>query len=170
MAHAQEESFGAQLRRLREAAGLTQEELALRAGLSPDAVSRLERGVRRRPYPHTVRALADALGLSEEKRAALSTAAPRRAGMGFVPPAEREGPLPAPPTSLVGRERDLQKIKAFLSHPEVRLLTFTGPGGVGKTSLALEVPSGIAENCPAGVSFVDLAPLGDAVLVLSAIS
>ncbi len=65
MAVAQEGSFGARLRWLREAAGLTQEELASRAGLSSDAVSRLERGQRKHPYPHTVRALADALNLSE---------------------------------------------------------------------------------------------------------
>ncbi len=65
MAVAQEGSFDARLRRLRKAAGLTQEELASRAGLSSDAVSRLERGQRKHPYPHTVRALADALNLSE---------------------------------------------------------------------------------------------------------
>jgi transcriptional regulator with XRE-family HTH domain len=53
--------FGTQLRRLREAAGLTQEELASRSGLSAIAVSSLERGARKRPYPHTVRSLADAL-------------------------------------------------------------------------------------------------------------
>lgn len=53
MAVAQEGSFGARLRRLREAAGLTQEELASRAGLSSDAVSRLERGQRKHPYPHS---------------------------------------------------------------------------------------------------------------------
>ena len=57
-------SFGGALRRLREAAGLSQEELAERAGLSSHAVSALERGTRTRPYPHTVRALADALGAS----------------------------------------------------------------------------------------------------------
>ena len=54
-------SFGSYLRGLRLAAGLTQEELALRAGLSPNAVGALERGARRRPYPHTVRSLSDAL-------------------------------------------------------------------------------------------------------------
>ena len=53
-------SFAMQLRRFREPAGLTQEELASRAGLSAMAVSVLERGERRRPYPHTVRSLADA--------------------------------------------------------------------------------------------------------------
>jgi DNA-binding XRE family transcriptional regulator len=50
----QDLTFGSRLRQLREAAGLTQEELALRAGLSPRAISALERGERQRPYPHTV--------------------------------------------------------------------------------------------------------------------
>ena len=56
MAVAQEGSFGAQLRNLREAAGLTQEELALKAGLSPTAVSALERGQRKRPYRRRIAA------------------------------------------------------------------------------------------------------------------
>ena len=56
------QTFAVRLRALREAAGLTQEELASRAGLSPSAVGLLERGLRKRPYPHTVRAPADALG------------------------------------------------------------------------------------------------------------
>jgi transcriptional regulator with XRE-family HTH domain len=61
---------------MREAAGLTQEELALRAGLNPNAVGTLERGARRRPYPHTVRALAEALELAEEARASLLASVP----------------------------------------------------------------------------------------------
>ena len=72
------EAFGDRLRALRERAGLTQEELASRAGLTPNAVSALERGTRTRPYPHTVRSLADALGLSDEERAGLVLAVPRR--------------------------------------------------------------------------------------------
>ena len=74
------------LRRLREAAGLTQEELASRAGLSSDAMSRLERGQRKHPYPHTVRALVSALKLSEDERDALIASVPKRAGMAFTPP------------------------------------------------------------------------------------
>ena len=66
--------FGAHLRRLREASGFTQEELAARSGLSTDAVSALERGLRKRPYPHTVRSLADALGISEEEHGSLLAA------------------------------------------------------------------------------------------------
>ena len=54
------DDFGSQLRALRETAGLTQEELAERAGVTSYAVSALERGRRQRPYPHTVRSLADA--------------------------------------------------------------------------------------------------------------
>ena len=57
---------------------MTQEELAERAGVTPKAISMLERGGRKRPYPHTVRSLADALGLSEGERAALLAAVPKR--------------------------------------------------------------------------------------------
>src|SRR5918992_33403 len=70
--------FGSRLRQLREAAGLTQEKLASRAGLTAKAVSALERGERKRPYPHTVRSLADALGLPEEERALLAASVTRR--------------------------------------------------------------------------------------------
>ena len=58
------QSFGAQLKALREAAGYTQEELATIAGLSVHAVSALERGQRRRPHVETVRALSAALDLT----------------------------------------------------------------------------------------------------------
>jgi transcriptional regulator with XRE-family HTH domain len=67
--------FGAHLRALRRAAGLSQEELAARAGLTANGVSALERGVRTRPYPHTVRSLADALDLTQEERDRLLVAA-----------------------------------------------------------------------------------------------
>jgi transcriptional regulator with XRE-family HTH domain len=70
--------FGTRLRGLREAAGLTQEELAESAGLSVRAIRSLERGERKRPYPHTVRSLADALGLPEDERALLLAAVPGR--------------------------------------------------------------------------------------------
>jgi transcriptional regulator with XRE-family HTH domain len=131
--------FGRRLRRLRESAGLTQEELAEKADLSAKGISDLERGERKRPYPHTVRALADALELLDEERASLLAAVPERGRGGHrtltVAP---ELSLPEPPTPVVGRERDLEEIKAFLYRPEVRLLTLTGTGGVGKTRLALE--------------------------------
>ena len=71
-------SLAGRLRALREAAGFSQEELAERAGLSSHAISALERGTRTRPYPHTVRALCDALGADADARAALIASVPAR--------------------------------------------------------------------------------------------
>ncbi len=107
-------SFGARLRSLREPADLTQEELAFRAGLSSNAVSALERGVRRRPHPHTVRPLAEALELPEDGRAALLAAVPERSGAASsaeaAPASAAVSALPHPATPLVGRERELEEL------------------------------------------------------------
>ncbi len=104
--------FGARLRRLREAAGLTQEELAERAGLTAKGISDLERGRRRRPYPHTVRSLADALGLSEGERGSLFAAVPKRDDAGPATSSAVAKPtLPSPPTMLVGRDRELAEVE-----------------------------------------------------------
>jgi predicted ATPase/DNA-binding XRE family transcriptional regulator len=163
-------SFGAHLRRLRETAGLTQEELASRSGLSAKAISRLERGERKRPYAHTIRSLADALELSKEERATLLAVVARR-NKATMPPAPipvPESNLPVPSTSLLGRERELGEISAFLR--EVRLLTLTGTGGVGKTRLAIEAAREAARFFPDGTIFVTLAPLGNSGFVAPAVA
>jgi transcriptional regulator with XRE-family HTH domain len=95
----QDTPFGRRLQRLREAAGLTQEELAEKADLSAKGISDLERGHRRRPYPNTVRSLADALELPREERASLLATMPERSRRGrhalavaLEPPYQRPSP------------------------------------------------------------------------------
>jgi predicted ATPase/DNA-binding CsgD family transcriptional regulator len=78
--------------------------------------------------------------------------------------------LPVPLTALIGREQEVQTICGLLSHPEVRLLTITGTGGVGKTRLALEAARALRVNFTDGTCFVPLAPVSDHTRVLAAIA
>ncbi|HET9244114.1 MAG TPA: BTAD domain-containing putative transcriptional regulator [Gaiella sp.] len=73
--------------------------------------------------------------------------------------------LPAPPTSLVGRERELEELGALVRSESARLLTLTGAGGSGKTRLALQVAHDLADAFADGVYFVDLSQLRDSTLV-----
>ena len=164
-------SFGERLRRYREAAGLSQEELAERAGVSGKAIGALERGERRRPYPATIRQLADALGLDEAARSQFSLAA--RPTATTDPTADSVSVLPNLPlylTSLIGREREIEVLQRLLRQPGTRLLTLTGPGGTGKTRLAVSLARNLSASFPDGVFFVDLAPLTDPAQVPLAIA
>ncbi len=153
-------------------AGLSQEALAEAAGLSPRAVRALERGERRTAQQETVRLLADALGLSGEARARFERSVDRgrahtaAAGATGLPPSS----LPTSLTSLVGREREVAALADLLGRPDVRLLMLTGPGGVGKTRLALRVAEVVGGDYPDGVAFVPLAALSDPALVVTAIA
>jgi predicted ATPase/DNA-binding CsgD family transcriptional regulator len=78
--------------------------------------------------------------------------------------------LPLPLTSILGREHEIATLVAKLRRPYTRLLTLTGPGGVGKTRLALAVAAHLADEFPDGVSFVNLAPIIDPDLVTPAVA
>ena len=162
--------FGTLLSQLREASGLTQEDLAARADLSAKGISDLERGARRRPHPHTVRSLADALELSEDERASLLAAVPKRGDVADNAPTLTEAAVPVPPAPLVGRERELAEVAGFLRRGDMRLLTLTGTGGVGKTRLALEAARHAGGFFPDGVAFIALAPLNGAGLVIPTVA
>ena len=78
--------------------------------------------------------------------------------------------LSRPLTSFIGREREIAAVVERLRREDVRLLTLTGPGGAGKTRLALAVAGRVAPDFPDGTVFVPLASLGDATFVASAIA
>src|SRR5262249_3284336 len=162
-------SFAVQLKALREAAGFTQEELATIAGLSVHAVSALERGQRRRPHVETVRALSAALDLTGATRDALLGSA--RAAAGDAGHDELTGvSLPQALTALLGRDADVQTLRRWLADPAARLITLTGPGGAGKTRLALELAHSIAAEGATRVAFVALAAIQNPVFVAPAIA
>ncbi|HEY2594969.1 MAG TPA: helix-turn-helix domain-containing protein, partial [Chloroflexota bacterium] len=133
----------AQLRRRRQAVGLTQAQLAKRLGISATVVARWERG---------------ALRISQVERVLSELARPREV-LATLPPSN----LPRELTSFVGRERQIAAVGLELL--ERRLLTLTGPGGVGKTRLALEVAEQLRPQFADGVHFVSLAALTDASMV-----
>jgi transcriptional regulator with XRE-family HTH domain len=165
---APESSFAAVLRRLRTARSLTQEELAERAGLTVKAVGALERGERTHPYPHTVRSLADALDLDDVDRAALLAAVPPRAARAPRSVGNLSASL-VPVSTLFGRDQDVERL-CELVRAGRRLVTVTGPGGVGKTRVAAEVMARLGPTFAGGTGMVDLTSMREPSLVLERVA
>jgi predicted ATPase/class 3 adenylate cyclase len=117
-------------------------------------------------------ALVDASGLSDLGEHRLKDlSAPERIyqlGNDDFPPLKslHRTNLPVPATAFLGRERELDEVNELVARMDVRLLTLTGPGGTGKTRLALQAAAAASERYPGGVFWVPLAPLRDPGLVL----
>jgi predicted ATPase/transcriptional regulator with XRE-family HTH domain len=163
------------LRLARKQRGWTQQEVADCIG-APLAlnVTRWERGTTF-PSAYYARHLcalfdksASELGLVQDEETALD--APLHASPVHLSPTPFSSLLPAQVTPLIGREQEIMAVCFLLRRPEVRLMTVTGTGGVGKTRLAIEVGTAVEDFFADGVSFVSLAPVRDPSLVISTIT
>ena len=136
-----------------------------------------DRNAALRQYEACVRSLRDELGVDPSPE----TQALYRRIKSTPPPgpsrADHTNNLPIPLTSFIGREQEIAELKRLLAHagngsypPPTRLLTLTGPGGCGKTRLAIQVANELAESYRDGVWWVDLAPLTEDQLVLEAVA
>ncbi|TWD73306.1 NB-ARC domain-containing protein [Kribbella amoyensis] len=145
-------TFGGLLRRFRRERSLSQEALAHSAKVSIEAVRALEGNRRRFPRTSTVALLADALGCTPAERSMLEAAAARTS--------EPLRQLPPPLTDFTGRDSELDvlatHLRAGVTSPAVPVAAVTGMGGIGKTTLALQVANEVADQFPDGQLMLDL--------------
>ncbi len=176
--------FGQWMRQRRKALDLTQEALAQKIECSLATIQKIETGSRH-PSRRNAELLADALAIPDAERPRFLEAArmgwwqPDLLKTRNVPetsppnnPSETSPPnnLPTPPNALIGRKREMKAILDLLQSAEVRLATLTGPGGIGKTRLALEVARAVLGRFADGVYFVSLAPVSSPDFLVSTIA
>ena len=165
--------FGALLLRYRRARGLTQEDLADRSGMSTRAVSNLERGHAGAAQRRSAVALADALGLTAERRnefLAVAAAARQRSPRSGVLAGMRALPaglsaLPRVLADFIGRERELDRIRSWVEEaseaPSGLAISIVGLPGIGKTTLAVAAARQLACAFPDGCLALDLQGMDD---------
>lgn len=173
-------SFGEWVRRRRKAFDLLQKDLASRAGCSVTVLQKIERD-ERRPSRQLAERLATCLDVQPDERALfLQVARGERMVERLTPtpgearvqryPARPQAAVPHPTTTLLGREQELAAVAHLLRDPHCRLLTLTGPGGIGKTHLATEVARQHHATYAHGTTFVPLEPLANREQVVTAIA
>jgi predicted ATPase/transcriptional regulator with XRE-family HTH domain len=169
-------SFGQWLKQQRKHFDLTQEELAERVGCSYITIRKIE-SAERRPSRQVAYLLADLFNVPPGELDAFIAFARGSDNPTPSPPAvsghHPTGNLPSPLTPLIGREEIVVMLCDMLAREpqdgEVRLLTLTGPPGIGKTRLSLQIAANLLGSFPDGVWFVELAALVEAKLVVSTI-
>jgi transcriptional regulator with XRE-family HTH domain len=165
-------SFGQWLKQRRKALDITCEDLAQSIGCAAVTLYKIESDVRR-PSKQIAELLAEFLNIPADERTAFVEFARTEAaelaapwGTPFHPPTN----LPAQPTPLIGRDADVAALRKRLLQHQSRLLTLTGPPGIGKTRLALQVAAQVLDDFADGVFLIALAPISDAHLVPTAIA
>ena len=175
-------SFGTWIKHRRKALDLTQQELAQRVGCSVSLIFKIESD-ERRPSRQIAELLAESLEIPLDQRPVFLKVARQEKAADHLDPAAPLSTLPAPPvsqpiqanlppplTSLVGREHELRMVIQQIENPACRLLTLTGPGGVGKTRLALEVAHQLNGVFSHGACFVSLVSTSRSELIIPAIA
>jgi len=171
-------SFGYWISRQRKALDLTQHTLADLVGYSVATIKKIEAD-ERRPSRQMAERLADYLSIPDDQRAIFIECARGLRSVDHLPLTSEPAPapsaampsnLPTPLTPLIGREDEIAAVRQVLSHLDTRLLTLTGPPGIGKTRLSIQVASELCTNFEDGIYFVPLAPLTSPDLVPRALT
>src|SRR5436190_8826980 len=165
-------SFGSWVRKRRRELGIPQQDLADNIGCSLVTLQKIESG-KRRPSRQIALLLAAQLKVPTDEQEAFVTFArtAQESGGEGVAGADEHAPwraarlrhanLPYLLSPLIGREQEQSELCDLLLEPRARLVTLAGPPGIGKTRLALEVASTVADRFEDGAFLVDLAPVSD---------
>lgn len=173
-----ESTFGGWLKRRRGGLGLTQKELARLVGYAEITLRKVEAD-ELRPSMRMALKLAEALQIAPEAYAQFVKFARDEPGwdevdlptqdLQCVTPANQSS-LPASTTSFIGRDLECQQLQRLLRRTDIRLVTLTGPGGIGKTRLGLQIAASLAAEFADGACFVALASITNSLQVVTAIA
>ncbi|HLO29861.1 MAG TPA: helix-turn-helix domain-containing protein, partial [Anaerolineales bacterium] len=175
--------FGEWLRQRRDGLGLTRKEFAKRVGCSVSTLRKIEND-ERRPSGQIAELMANCLDIPAAEYSTFVRVARGELSVERLPPVSKlianpnisptstasKTSLPILPTPLIGRQREMDELTQLLRDPQCRLLTLVGPGGIGKTRLAIETASCVPDDFADGVYFVPLAPVNSTRFIVPVIA